>query len=112
MLATLCRAVLAICRTRSTVADLIENDPAGWAAYGKYRIRHGVSGVAVWIGNDAYGLHVEIDGEEWKPSAAERRLIWQAVKTLVRREKRLRERRVSSSIERAIARATNGEPAP
>ena len=63
------------------IADSISSNPGQWTLEnGGYRIvRH--DGLAVWIANKAYGLHLEYSrGTSFTPNWADKRLIWIAVR--------------------------------
>jgi hypothetical protein len=60
------------------IAVSIVTQPEQWAFEGKYRLNHPDIG-SVWIGNAAYGLHLETAFGEWRPNVIERRIIREAV---------------------------------
>ena len=112
MLALIAQAALAVSRSRSDVADLIEADPAGWTT-DQYEAMHAASGLHVWISGEADFIKVAVGAttaqnkNAWKPCWAERRLIWRAVRRLVRRHEETRRRRAAEAVRKALD-AVNG----
>lgn len=99
MLTILARAILAVSRSRSAVADLIAEDPEGWTV-GQYEAEHRQTGVIVWIANEEYGIRVKGGGlrDDWKPSKPEKRLIWSAYKQHLRHRRMTEVRRLETLI--------------
>jgi len=113
---TICRAIFAVQRTRSEIADLITSDPAGWEV-DEFHMTHARTGIRVWIANEAYGCHYDLAdhaplvGPTWNlkweritPSFAERRIIWAAAKDSIRSRKiaaeKARLRRIKNRLRR------------
>jgi hypothetical protein len=59
------------------LAVSIVSHPEQWSS-DKYHLTHPDIG-SIWIGNGAYGLHLETAMGEWRPNFIERRIIRQAV---------------------------------
>ena len=112
----LARLGLAGSRARSSIADLMAQEPAAWEC-GRHYATHGATGLKVWIASGPTYLRVELpDGlagvsgdREWTPFWRERRLIWQAY----RRHLRPRRQTLARTIERLIQRHLDaGEERP
>jgi hypothetical protein len=56
----------------------MDEEPDAWTA-DRYHLRNQAIGVAIWIANGAYALHVEISGAQLNPSYAWRRRLRHAV---------------------------------
>lgn len=65
------------CPEAVAIALLIYQQPEQWTC-GTHRMSHPKVG-EIWTANEAYGLHVETEFGQWKPSKIERRIIRNAV---------------------------------
>jgi len=76
------------------VIRLLISDPDGWEL-DTYLLTHAKTGIAIWIANEDYGLHLEMNGQRTNLSQRDRKAIYAAAKP--------NERAAASVLESALA---------
>lgn len=78
MLTLIAKAILSARWQTSDIADLMDLDPHGWSYDTYHAVHKDCKGFNVWVANSVYGLHVDVHGERWVPTWAERQVIYSA----------------------------------